>query len=77
MNREPISQNYRINSKEGTFIFYAQLAARNENAGSYSSAEALWLKARRRARTETNKTWADCRAKFCRMAMRDDGLLAE
>ena len=46
-SRALISDNHRINDDSGTYQFYAKLAARNERAGSYSSAEALWLKAKR------------------------------
>ena len=67
--REPVSENYRINNDEGTYRFYAKLAASNERAGSYSSAEALWLKARRRAEREIDRHWADIRAGICRMNM--------
>ena len=49
-SRALISDNHRINNDAGTYQFYSKLAASNELAGSYSSAEALWLKAKRRTR---------------------------
>ena len=64
-----ISDNYRINNDSGTYRFYSKLAARNEKAGSVSTAEALWLKARRRAENELDRDWADKRAAVCRMKM--------
>ena len=67
--REPVSENYRINNDAGTYRFYAKLAARNERAGSYSSAEALWLKAKRRAENKRDRDWAEVRAGICRMNM--------
>lgn len=68
-SRALISDNHRINNDAGTYQFYAKLAARNERAGSYSSAEALWLKAKRRAENELDRDWADKRAAVCRMKM--------
>ena len=68
-SRALISDNHRIKNDEGTYIFYAKLAARNEKAGSVSTAEALWLKARRRAENELDRDWADKRAAVCRMKM--------
>ena len=67
--RTPVSENYRINNDAGTYRFYAKLAARNEKAGSVSTAEALWLKARRRAENERDRDWADKRAAVFRMKM--------
>ena len=64
-----ISDNYRINNDAGTYRFYSKLAASNEKAGSVSTAEALWLKARRRAENERDRDWADKRAAVCRMRM--------
>ena len=68
-SRALISDNHRINNDAGTYQFYAKLAARNERAGSYSSAEALWLKAMRRAETKRSREWANARAGICRMNM--------
>ena len=68
-SRALISDNYRINNDAGTYRFYSKLAARNEKAGSVSTAEALWLKARRRAENELDRDWADKRAAVCRMKM--------
>ena len=68
-SRALISDNHRINNDAGTYRFYAKLAARNERAGSYSSAEALWLKAMRRAETKRSREWANARAGICRMNM--------
>ena len=68
-SRALISDNHRINNDAGTYQFYAKLAARNERAGSYSSAEALWLKAMRRAETKRSREWANARAVICRMNM--------
>ncbi len=67
--REPVSENYRINNDAGTYRFYAKLAARNERAGSYSTAEALWLKAKRRAENKRDRDWAEVRAGICVMNM--------
>ena len=68
-SRALISDNHRINNDAGTYRFYSKLAARNERAGSYSSAEALWLKAMRRAETKRSREWANARAGICRMNM--------
>ena len=68
-SRTLISDNHRINNDAGTYQFYAKLAARNERAGSFSSAEALWLKAKRRAETKRSREWANARAGICRMNM--------
>ena len=68
-SRALISDNHRINNDAGTYRFYSKLAARNERAGSYSSAEALWLKAKRRAETKRSREWANARAGICRMNM--------
>ena len=68
-SRALISDNHRINNDAGTYRFYAKLAARNEQAGSYSSAEALWLKAKRRAENKRDRDWAEVRAGICRMNM--------
>lgn len=64
--RALISDNHRINQEEGgTFAFYAKLAARNERTGSVTTAEALWLKAKRRAENKNDRNWADIRASIC------------
>ena len=68
-SRALISDNHRINNDAGTYRFYSKLAARNERAGSFSTAEALWLKARRRAENERDRDWADKRAAVCRMKL--------
>ena len=68
-SRALISDNHRINNDAGTYQFYAKLAARNERTGSVSTAEALWLKARRRAENGLDRDWADKRAAVCRMKM--------
>ena len=68
-SRALISDNYRINNDAGTYLFYAKLAASNERAGSFSTAEELWLKARCRAENELDRDWADKRAAVCRMKM--------
>ena len=68
-SRALISDNHRINNDAGTYQFYSKLAARNERAGSFSSAEALWLKAMRRAETKRSREWANARAGICRMNM--------
>ena len=64
--RALISENHKINNEAGTYIFYAKIAARNEAAGSVTTAEALWLKAKRRADNERDRSWADNRAAICR-----------
>ena len=51
---------------DGTFIYYAKLAARNEAAGNPSAAEALWLKAMKVAVKPINREWADNRASVCK-----------
>ncbi len=68
-SRALISDNHRINNDAGTYQFYSKLAARNERAGSYSSAEALWLKAKRRAYDLRSRDWASARAGICLMNM--------
>ena len=66
-SRAPIPDHYRANKDEdGTFIYYAKMAARNEASGNHSAAEALWLKAMRVARREVNREWADRRAAMCK-----------
>ena len=62
-----IPDRARINRDEdGTFIYYATIAARNEAAGALSTAEALWLKAMRVAVKPINREWADRRAAMCK-----------
>ena len=51
---------------DGTFIFYAKIAARSEASGSPSTAEALWLNAMRVAVKPINREWADRRAAMCK-----------
>ena len=51
---------------DGTFIYYATIAARNEASGNHSAAEALWLKAMRVAVKPINREWADNRASVCK-----------
>ena len=66
-SRAPVTVNDRINRDEdGTFIYYAKMAARNEAAGNPSAAEALWLKAMRVAVKPINREWADRRAAMCK-----------
>ena len=66
-SRAPIPGNTRINrDPEGTFIYYAKLAARNEASGNPSTAEALWLKAMRVAVKPINREWADRLAAMCK-----------
>lgn len=64
--RALISENHKINNDAGTYIFYAKIAARNEASGSVTTAEALWLKAKRRAENDKDRKWADIRATICR-----------
>lgn len=65
--RALISDNHRIKQDEpGTYAFYANIAARNEATGSVTTAEALWLKAKRRAENDKDRKWADIRATVCR-----------
>ena len=52
--------------QDGTYIYYATIAARNEASGSPSTAEALWLKAMRVAVKPINREWADRRAAMCK-----------
>ena len=65
--RKLIPSRTRTNRDEdGTFIYYAKLAARNEASGNHSAAEALWLKAMRVAVKPINREWADRRAAMCK-----------
>ena len=69
-SRSLLSDNHRMGkSVPGTYLYYAKLAARNERSGSVFTAEALWLKARRRAESPRDHKWADNRAAVCRMRM--------
>ena len=61
----PLTASSR-DDNDGTFIFYAKLAARNEASGNHSTAEALWLKAMRVAVKPINREWADRRAAMCK-----------
>lgn len=54
------------NDKDVTFIYYAEIAARNESGGNYSTAEDFWLKAMRVAVKPINRKWADRRAAMCK-----------
>ena len=66
-SRAPVTVNDRINRDlDGTFIYYAKLAARNEASGSHSTAEALWLKAMRVAVKPINREWSERRAAMCK-----------
>ena len=66
-SRALIPDHTRINRDEdGTYIYYATIAARNEAAGSHSTAESFWLKAMRVARKEVNREWADRLAAMCK-----------
>lgn len=65
-SRALISENHKINDDSGTYAFYSKLAARDERSGSVTTAEALWLKAKRRAETDKERGWADTRAAICR-----------
>ena len=66
-SRALIQDHTSINrDPEGTFIYYAKLAARNEASGNPSTAEALWLKAMRVAVKPINREWADRRAAMCK-----------
>lgn len=65
-SRALIPDHHRINRDEdGTFIYYAKIAARNEASGNPSTAEALWLKAMKVAVKPINREWADRRASMC------------
>ena len=65
--RSLIPDHTRINrDQDGTFMYYAKLAARNESAGNPSVAEALWLKAMRVAVKPINREWADKLAAVCK-----------
>ena len=62
-----IPDHHRINrDQDGTFMYYAKLAARNESGGNHSAAEALWLKAMKVAVKPINREWADKRAAVCK-----------
>lgn len=60
------SSGHDVKDNDGTFIFYAKLAARNESSGSHSTAESFWIKAMRVAVKPINREWADRRAAMCR-----------
>lgn len=64
--RAPAVTTMDNNDLDGTYIYYATIAARNEAGGNYSAAEALWLKAMRVAIKEVNREWADRRAAMCK-----------
>ena len=65
--RALIPDHTRINRDEdGTYTYYAKMAARNEASGNPSTAEALWLKAMRVAVKPINREWADRRAAMCK-----------
>ena len=69
MNRSKplIPDHHRINrDQDGTFMYYAKLAARNEAGGNHSAAEALWLKEMKVATKPINREWADKRAAVCK-----------
>lgn len=51
---------------DGTFIYYATIAARNEASCSHSTAESFWLKAMRVAVKPINREWAGRRAAMCK-----------
>ena len=54
-SRALIPGNTSINRDEdGTYIYYAKMAARNEAGENHSAAEALWLKAMRVAAKPIN-----------------------
>ena len=66
-SRPLIPDQSRANRDEdGTYIYYAKMAARNEASGNPSTAEALWLKAMRVAVKPINREWADRRAAMCK-----------
>ena len=66
-SRALIPDQYRANRDEdGTYIYYAKMAARNEASGNHSAAEALWLKAMKVAVKPINREWADRRAAMCK-----------
>ena len=66
-SRALIPDHTRINRDEdGTYIYYAKMAARNEASGNHSASEALWLKAMRVAVKPINREWADRRAAMCK-----------
>ena len=66
-SRAPVTDHARINHDlDGTFIYYAEIAARNEASGSHSTAESFWLKAMRVAVKPINREWADRRAAMCK-----------
>lgn len=43
----------------------ANQAARQERAGNWAEAEALWMQAAEQALLRENGVWATCRAEFC------------
>ena len=66
-SRALIPDHARINRDEdGTFIYHAKIAARNEASGNPSTAEALWLKAMKVVVKPINREWADRRAAMCK-----------
>ena len=66
-SRALIPDHARINlDEDGTYIYYAKMAARNEASRNLSAAEALWLKAMLVAVKPINREWADRRAAMCK-----------
>ena len=54
------------NDLDGTFMYYATIAARNEASGNHSTAESFWLKAMRVAIKPINRELAERRAAMCK-----------
>ena len=64
----PLTASSR-DDNDGTFIFYAKLAARNEAEGNLEEAQIMWLRAKPVANKEVNREWASLRAEVCKQRM--------
>lgn len=74
MSHHFVSDNYKINVKPGTFMFYAKQAANCENLEKYIEAEELWGMAERRAVLDNNRDWAKARHDYCERVIRLNGI---
>ena len=54
---------------DGTFIYYATIAARNEAVGNLEEAQIMWIRAKPVANKEVNREWACRRAEVCKQRM--------
>lgn len=77
MTRHFLNENYKINVKPGTFMFYARQAAEFERNSEHKDAMDMWKMAGRRARIDKNRDWAKAREAHCEKILEVDGLLAD